>query len=182
MIPDVRLLRAREVKVFTTINLPDQFIFLIVLPLLLLLKYLKGFRNTSWQYYLGAGSPGLEGQLALYQPKSLFSDFRPTWNWWVHCLHRWSYVTWNIYTGKMVFLNNVLVYRLQAKMVMIICHGQEDAYMFNDDGVRRICLSSSIGRLLVKDFISNDVTMETHQPWCHCQTISACFWLAKWSA
>lgn len=73
-------------------------------------------------------------------------------------------MTWNIYTGKMVFLNNVLVYRLQAKMVMIICHGQEDAYMFNDDGVRRICLSSSIGRLLVKDFISNDVTMETHQP------------------
>ena len=51
-------------------------------------------------------------------------------------------MTWDIYAGKTVFLNDVLVYRLQAKMVTIFCHGQEDAYVFNDDGVRRICLSS----------------------------------------
>lgn len=55
-------------------------------------------------------------------------------------LHMLSYVTYDIYAGKTVFLNDVLVHRLQAKMVTIFCNVGGYAHVFSDSGVRRVSL------------------------------------------
>jgi hypothetical protein len=49
-------------------------------------------------------------------------------------------VTYDIYAGKTVFLNDVLVHRLQAKMVTIFCNVGSYAHVFSDSGVRRVSL------------------------------------------
>lgn len=54
-----------------------------------------------------------------------------------------SFVTW-INAGKTVFLNDVLVYRLQAKMVTIFCDVGTQAYVFSDEGVRRVSLGNGV--------------------------------------
>jgi len=50
-------------------------------------------------------------------------------------------VTWDICAGKTVFLDDVLVHRLQAKLVTIFCNVRGYAHVFSDKGVRRISLN-----------------------------------------
>jgi len=58
----------------------------------------------------------------------------------VSVLPAYVLLSWDIYTGKTVFLNNVLVHRLQAKLVTIFCDVGTHAYVFSDKGVRRVSL------------------------------------------
>lgn len=53
-----------------------------------------------------------------------------------------SYVTYDIYAGKTVFLNDILVHRLQSEMVTIFCDAASYAHVFSSSGVRRVSLLS----------------------------------------
>jgi len=50
-------------------------------------------------------------------------------------------MTWDIYAGKTVFLNDLLVHRLQAKLVTIFCNTPKYAYLFSDNGVSKFSLA-----------------------------------------
>ena len=50
-------------------------------------------------------------------------------------------MTRDICAGKTVFLDDVLVHRLQAKLVTIFCNVRGYAHVFSDKGVRRISLN-----------------------------------------
>jgi hypothetical protein len=136
-IPDPRSLKTGNVKKFETINLPLPIRFPDGSSTLVITEIFKMFReqlhhdDDAWEQVQGSNMP-----FADPSHSSVISGQPGIGEFIAPCICYQYY----IYAGKTVFLNDVLVHRLQAKMVTIFCNVGDYAHVFSDSGVRRVSL------------------------------------------